>query len=261
MIMNDLKLVIGHLYPDLMDTYGDRGNIIALSQRCKWRGITVEYRPLGIGSLWELDKIDLFFFGGGQDQSQSIVGHDLMEEKAKQLSEQIEKGKTLLAICGGYQLLGRYYQPKEGSKIVGAGIFDCFTQAGEKRMIGNILIDTTAGGIKVGGINQNLIGFENHSGKTYLGAGVKALGKVQIGFGNNGEDGWEGAVYKGAIGCYMHGSLLPKNPHLADYLLQKTLEVKYRQFALEELDDSLEWQTHYNAIQITKQKNPFKLLP
>jgi len=240
-----MKLIIGYLYADLMNIYGDTGNIIALRKRAEWRGIEVEIKQISVGDRIPTSgvgkQIDLYFFGGGQDQQQGVVAKDLGESgKGKVITSEIERGVPLLSICGGYQLLGEYYKPHKGPKLPGVGLFGAYTVAGDKRMIGNITIKSMFG---------KLVGFENHSGKTYLKKGSTPLGMVIKGFGNNGEDKTEGCTYKNAIGCYMHGSLLPKNPKLADWLLKKALEVKYgKEIELEPLDDELESQAHQNAI-------------
>lgn len=240
-----MKLVIGYLYPDLMNIYGDTGNIIALKKRCQWRGIEVEVKKISIGDQCYTSDVehkpDIYFFGGGQDQQQELVARDLAKSaKGKVIKSEVERGVPLLAICGGYQLLGDYYKPHQGPTLKGVGLFPLFTVAGNKRMIGNMVIESDFG---------NLVGFENHSGQTYLKEGAQALGKVKSGFGNNGEDKTEGCIYKNAIGCYMHGSLLPKNPELADWLIQKALEVKYGKIKLPKLNDQLETQAHQSAIQ------------
>lgn len=235
-----MKLVIGYLYGDLMNIYGDTGNIIALKKRAEWRGIEVEVRQITVGTKLKKTETDLFFFGGGQDQQQVLVAKDL-QKKAKILKSEIERGVPLLSICGGYQLLGEYYRPHKGPKLPGIDLFPTYTVAGDKRMIGNIVIDSMFG---------TLVGFENHSGQTFLKKGALPLGMVKKGFGNNGKDRTEGCIYKNAIGCYMHGSLLPKNPKLADWLLKKALEVKYKKkIELEVLDDGLENQAYHKAVQ------------
>jgi len=236
------QLRICHLYPDLMDTYGDKGNIIAIQKRCQWRNIQAHFESCSIGD--KLPIADIYFFGGGQDKTQTIVGKDL-QKKATALKQAIEQGSALLSICGGYQLLQNYFKTLDGTTIKGIGLFDAYTHGSTVRMIGNLLIDTEYG---------QLVGFENHSGKTYLGKGLKPLGEVVKGFGNNGEDGTEGAVYKNAFGCYLHGSLLPKNPHFADFLISKTLERKYGKIKLEPLNDSIEWQAHKSAVKQTRSK-------
>jgi hypothetical protein len=256
--MTKQKLVIGYLYPDLMNIYGDTGNIICLTKRCEWRGIGVEVKEISLKDKLKEGECDLFFFGGGQDQAQNDVARDL-KTKSQVLKEEIERGLPLLSICGGYQLLGQYYQPFEGEKLQGVGIFPTYTKASNDRMIGNLVISSE---FMVHGKKQEkesmnyepithnlLVGFENHSGKTYLKREAKPLGKVLKGFGNNGEDKTEGCIYKNAIGCYMHGSLLPKNPALADWLIKKALQMKYgKEIELKPLDDDLENKAHNSII-------------
>lgn len=233
-----MKLIIGYLYGDLMNIYGDTGNIIALKKRAQWRGIKVKIKVKSLKSKIKKGEIDLFFFGGGQDQQQKLVAKDL-QKKAKVIKSEIERGVPLLSVCGGYQLLGEYYKPHKGPKLPGIGLFPAYTLASYDRMIGNIIIDSMFG---------NLVGFENHSGQTFLKKGTLPLGMVKKGFGNNGKDRTEGSIYKNAIGCYMHGSLLPKNPKLADWLIKKALEVKYgKGINLKLLDDTLEIQAHNSA--------------
>lgn len=233
-----MNLTIGYLYGDYMNIYGDTGNIITLQKRAQWRGVKVLIKNIGLGTKIEPGEIDLYFFGGGQDYGQELVSQDLKNKI--QLKKDIEKGVPLLSICGGYQLLGDYYQPAQGPKLEGLSIFPAYTKASDQRMIGNIVIDSQFG---------KLVGFENHSGKTYLKKDAQPLGKVIKGFGNNGEDQTEGCIYKNAVGCYMHGSLLPKNPELADWLLKTALEVKYgKVIELEALDDNLENQAHQQVI-------------
>lgn len=234
-----MKLIIGYLYGDLMNIYGDTGNIIALKKRAEWRGIDVEVKNISVGDKLKKSGVDIFFFGGGQDQQQELVAKDL-QKKAKVIKSEIERGVPLLSICGGYQLLGEYYKPHKGPKLPGISLFPAYTLAGNKRMIGNIVIESMFG---------KLVGFENHSGQTFLNRGSTPLGLVLKGFGNNGSDKTEGCMYKNAIGCYMHGSLLPKNPKLADWLIKKALEVKYKkEMELKSLDDSLESAAHDSAL-------------
>ncbi len=238
-----MNLTIGYLYGDLMNIYGDTGNIICLQKRCEWRGIEVKVKQISIGDKLKNDEVDLYFFGGGQDQNQIDVAKDLVTSNKAQVIRDVERGVPLLSICGGYQLLGEYYAPFEGPKLEGLGIFPAYTKASHDRMIGNLVISTEE--------FSQLVGFENHSGKTFLKNGAQPLGKVAKGFGNNGEDNTEGCIYKNAIGCYMHGSLLPKNPALADWLIKKALEVKYgKEIELEPLNDDLESQAHDKAMQL-----------
>ncbi len=241
--MDKFKIVVGYLYGDLMNIYGDTGNIIALKKRAEWRGIEVVVKNISIGDRIPTrqvgTQIDLYFFGGGQDQQQALVAKDL-QKKAKVIRAEIERGVPLLSVCGGYQLLGDFYKPHKGPKLPGIGLFPAYTLASYDRMIGNIVVNSMFG---------DLVGFENHSGKTHLKKGTVSLGMVKKGFGNNGKDKTEGCMYKNAIGCYMHGSLLPKNPKLADWLLKKALEIKYgKKIELVPLNDSLERQAHNVAF-------------
>lgn len=237
-----LTLNICHLYPDLMDTYGDRGNIIAITKRCEWRGITTTFTPISLNDKIDTEKFDIYFFGGGQDIQQEIVGRDL-QKKAKDIKKAVDQGSVFLSICGGYQLLQNYFKTLDGKMIRGIGIFNAHTIGSTTRMIQNLLINLDSSLIP----NAQLIGFENHSGKTFLQPNLKPLGVVIKGAGNNGKDKTEGAVYKNAFGCYLHGSLLPKNPHFADYLISKALERRYGEVKLEPLDDSVEWEAHAQA--------------
>ncbi len=245
------KLSIGWLYPELMSIYGDRGNIITLSRRCEWRGIEVEVKRLGLeNSAADFQKVDMLFMGGSQDRQQTIVATDLKKKK-KVLLEHIESGTPGLYICGGFQFLGKYYKEADGTVIDQLGVLDVYTEnPGGERLIGNIAIQVDSSLFTVDGktsynsspITPNLVfvGFENHGGRTRLGKEVQPLGKVLKGFGSNAEDGTEGAVYKNSIGTYFHGPILPKNTELADWLIQKALEKKYKSFVqLEPLDDSL----------------------
>lgn len=258
-------LNICYLYPDLMDTYGDRGNIIALTQRCIWRGIETKVSAISEYDQLNPDIYDIYFFGGGQDRQQTIVGKDL-KTKSKQLKSAIERGSVLLSICGGYQLLQKFFKTTDRQTIEGIGLFDAYTIGSNHRMIGNLLNEINTGlqseinsiyptAQQPNSLTTQLVGFENHSGKTYLGKSTKPLGTVIKGSGNNGEDKTEGAVYKNAFGCYLHGSLLPKNPHFADYLITKALERRYGHIKLKPLDDSIEWQAHTSAISRTKSSN------
>ncbi len=229
-----MNLKIAWLYPELMSTYGDRGNIICLTRRCQWRHIDVSVQP-------EITGADLIFMGGAQDRQQKIVAKDFLGKKAKLVRKMVGAGTPALFVCAAYQFVGHFYRPYQGADIPGAGIFDLYTiHPGDqaKRLIGNVVA-------KLLGDGQTIVGFENHGGRTTLGPKMKPLAKVIRGFGNNGSDGFEGAVFQNAIGSYFHGPLLPKNPYLADRLIQKALEVKYNKaIELAPLDDTLEWQAH-----------------
>jgi lipid II isoglutaminyl synthase (glutamine-hydrolysing) len=212
-------LRIAHLYADEMNIYGDRGNILTLTKRAEWRGIAVEVRAIGRGPAPDLSEIDLIFWGGGQDRDQELVFIDAARHKVDAIREAIDGGAVVLAVCGGYQLLGEYYVTAEGKKLPGLGLVDLHTVPGSKRNIGNIVIETDELGLQP----KTLVGFENHSGKTYLGPGLRPLGRVLRGAGNNGEDGSEGVASGNIFGTYLHGSLLPKNPHFADLLIERAL--------------------------------------
>lgn len=223
-----ITLTLGHLYPDQLNLYGDRGNILTLQQRCQWRGIRLRVVELGIGDALDPDAYDMLFIGGGQDRDQAPVAQDLYETKSIGLWAAIEDDMPVLAVCGGYQLLAHYYRPASGPDLKGLGVFDAWTVhrgARAPRCIGDIAIRWNG---------QTLVGFENHGGQTYLGT-AKPLGKVLKGFGNNAQDGTEGATYRNAFGTYLHGSLLPKNPHFADYLIELALKRSYGLNLREEL--------------------------
>ena len=243
-MIHDTKysLIIGWLYPELMSTYGDRGNIIALQKRCEWRGINVEIKRLDVGFDHKLlATCNLLFMGGAQDKQQRIVADDLFERR-KTLKKMIDGGIPGLYICGAYQFLGKYYRKADKTVINGLGILDLYTEnpgIGFSRLIGNTVARVLD--------NKIIVGFENHGGRTYLGKNVKPLGKVIKGFGNNGRDSTEGAIYKNSFCSYFHGPILPKNPHFADLLIKLALEKKYlpylpagRQVNLSPLNDSLE---------------------
>ena len=233
---------LGHLYPDQLNIYGDRGNILTLRRRCEWRGIELHVVPLGLGEPVDPAGYDMLFIGGGQDKEQDEVARDLRETKAEGIRAAVESDMPTLAVCGGYQLLARYYRPADGPDLVGLGIFDAWTVHKGKhvaRCVGNVALRWQ---------EQTLVGFENHGGRTYLGDSARPLGQVLAGFGNNGEDHAEGCVYRNAFGTYLHGSLLPKNPHFADHLLRLALMSRYGEDVAAEylrpLDDTLEWQAH-----------------
>ncbi len=236
----NLTISIAHLYPKLLNLYGDLGNIITLKNRCKWRNINVDFEEINIG-----DKIgthDLYFIGGGQDKQQEDVAQELYSHKAELLAQR-DDGAVFLGICGGYQLFGHYYQPHDKDKLKGLSLMDAYTVAGKNRFIGNVTIETDFLTPKT------LVGFENHSGLTYLEGDTKPLGKSIVGNGNNDSDEFEGGQYKNVFGTYLHGSLLPKNPHFADYLIELALEKRYgKKIQLPELDDSIELATHNSLI-------------
>lgn len=246
-----MEVKIGWLYPTLMSTYGDRGNAICLQRRCQWRDIPVSVIPLDRDSKAEdFEQIDLIVGGGAQDRQQEIVMRDLKGAKAEMLRAKIESGTPGVFTCGSPQLLGHYYEPALGQRIEGLGLLDFVSKhpgPDAKRCIGNVVFEITASPLAEDlramlGEPPVIVGFENHGGRTYLGK-VDPLGKVTIGYGNNGEDGKEGAFYRNAIATYSHGPLLPKNPFVADWLIKTALQQKYQtEISLAKLDDSLAMQ-------------------
>ncbi|MBP6882180.1 MAG: cobalamin biosynthesis protein CobQ [Candidatus Levybacteria bacterium] len=239
--MTNKTITMAWLYPDLMSTYGDHGNILALQRRLEWRDIEVKLIPISVGDSSDLlKKADLIFMGGAQDRQQTIVSKDFMQGKSDVLKEKVEDNTPGLYICGAYQFLGKYYKEADGTIIEGLGIIDIYTEnpgINTPRLIGNLAFKSPALN------NTLLIGFENHGGRTYLGKDVEPLGNVIRGSGNNGSDGTEGAVYKNTFCSYSHGPILPKNPILTDHILAIALEKKYgEKIILRNLDDSLEEQ-------------------
>jgi len=234
-----MKFTIGWLYADLMNIYGDRGNILTLLRRAEWHGLESSVVELGRGATSQMDGVDVFFFGGGQDREQALIYDDLRDFKHESLQKAVADGAQVLAVCGGYQLLGHYYQTGDGERYDGIGLIDVRTEAGKKRFIGDVIVQTALEGLAP----STLVGFENHSGRTFLGPNAKPLGTVLKGHGNNGSDHHEGCIQGGVIGTYMHGSLLPKNPQLADHLIAAALR-RRGGGALSHLDDSLELAAH-----------------
>jgi CobQ-like glutamine amidotransferase family enzyme len=233
-----VKIRVAHLYPDYLNIYADRGNIAVLSRRAEWRGHELEVRALGMDDAVEAGAHDLFYVGGGQDREQALVSTDLAA-KGDRLRQAVEAGAALLAVCGGYQLLGRYYRDLAGTELPGAGLFPLHTIAGERRMIGDVLLQCELDG------KRTIAGFENHAGRTRLDDGAEPLGRVLAGFGNDGESGYEGCRVGRAIGTYLHGPLLPRNPWLADWLLVQALaHATGLEPRLEPLEDELETKAH-----------------
>lgn len=237
------KLTIVHLYPKEMNIYGDRGNVLTLSKRLQWRDIDHEVVEVGLGDDYDFTKADLIFAGGGQDKGQMVVAEDLAS-KADSLREAASSGVVMLTVCGMYQLFGHGFKPAEGHHIKGIGIFDAETVGGHERMIGNVVVDTAWG---------QLVGFENHSGVTTLGANQPTLGTIRMGNGNDGDSGEEGAVTQNVYGTYLHGSLLPKNPAFADHLLLTAARRKFGEdYMLPPLDDDLEQLAHTHATKLVQ---------
>lgn len=226
------KITLGHLYPKQMNVYGDMGNVITLRYRLEKRGYSVNYLPLDSLKSLVPGSVDILIGGGGQDSNQGLVRGDL-QKYASELRTACDDGLPALMVCGMYQLFGHRFVLPGGKEIAGIGILDLETKAGETRLIGNIVLESKYG---------KLVGFENHSGRTYLGNGAVPLGTVVKGAGNNGETGEEGAVFNNIFGTYMHGPVLTKNPVLADELITRTLERKGLDSSLESLDDFTEYQ-------------------
>jgi CobQ-like glutamine amidotransferase family enzyme len=234
-------LRIWHLYSREMNIYGDRGNVIALTQRARWRGIEVEVRMPELGERIDAELVDLVFAGGGQDDHQVSVSKDLAGPNGRALRELAEDDTPMLLVCGTYQLFGHYFRTGAGDELAGIGLLDAHTVAGKRRMIGDTLIETELDGATPG---RSLVGFENHSGQTFLGSGCRRLGRVAVGGGNNGRDGGEGAVYRQVHGTYLHGPILPKNPFLTDRLIAAALHRRGWRGELSPLDDSAEQWAH-----------------
>ncbi|NLM20357.1 MAG: glutamine amidotransferase [Peptococcaceae bacterium] len=237
-----MKLTLYHLYPDLLDFYGDRGNLLTFKARCRWRDIDLQIHPVSLGENIDFTQGDILFMGGGSDREQNFLIQDL-SSRAQELKQAVEDGLVVLAIGGGYQLLGKYYQTVDGHKVPGLEIIDYYTVAGSKRMIGNVIAKVANPAHSKTDLNT-LVGFENHAGKTYLGSGLSPLAEIVRGYGNNGEDGLEGVRYKNVWGTYLQGPLLPKNPHLADNILRAALKRRDYNSDLRMLDDSLEIRAH-----------------
>jgi lipid II isoglutaminyl synthase (glutamine-hydrolysing) len=213
-----VKVVVGHLYPEYLNIYADRGNIAVLTRRAAWRRLELEVRPIGIGDATQTGEIDLYYVGGGQDREQALIAPDLAA-RGPELADAVAAGTAVLAVCGGYQLLGRFYRDRFGVELPGAGVLPLHTVAGERRMIGDVLLECEL----EPGERRTLAGFENHAGRTILDDGASPLGRVVAGFGNDGRSGFEGCRVERALGTYLHGPLLPRNPWVADWLLAQAV--------------------------------------
>jgi lipid II isoglutaminyl synthase (glutamine-hydrolysing) len=239
---------ICHLYPRLLSVAGDRGNLFALTQRCAWRGIRCSVTEADVGVVPDFGKADLILLHGGQDREMTVAAADIAA-KSGPLADAIEGGAVVLAVCAGYQLLGVTYTPAGGPPMTGLGVLDVVTRAGPARFIGHVAVECDLGSGRPG----RLTGFENHSGRTYLGAGAKPLGRVLAGGGNNGEDRTEGARYREVYATYLHGPVLPKNPWLADHLLARALAHRYPDFGpLSPLTDQAEARAHAAALRLAR---------
>ena len=234
-----MKIQIAHICPELLNLYGDRGNIASLLYRTQKRGIECEVVEYGLGKAPDFERNDIIFIGGGSDKDQLTVCKELLNYK-NEFKNYVESGKLVLAVCGGFELMGEYIRINE-EKIPALSVADFHTEYDNERHIGNVVIKSKF-------LNTEIVGFENHSGKTYLGEGVSPLGTVLAGHGNNGEDGTEGVHYKNLIGTYSHGPLLPKNPHLCDYIIRTALNHRYGRVDLRPLIDTAEHAAHDEMV-------------
>ena len=235
-----MKITIGHLYPDLLNLYGDRGNIACLMKRCEWRGIEAETIQYELSDPVRFDDLDIVLLGGGSDREQMIVCTRLQEIR-EDFKKYVEDNGVVIAVCGGYQLLGHYYRTSEG-EMKGLSLVDLYTEQGEGRLIDNVVLDSSL-------FDMPIVGFENHGGRTYIGDNTP-LGRVVYGSGNDGKSGYEGVVYKNVIGTYLHGPILPKNPALADWLITRALERKYgKKITLSPLPDQEEREANEYVVQ------------
>ena len=241
-----MKVRVGHLYPDYLNIYADRGNIAVFQQRAAWRGIELSVDAIGVGDAVEAGRHDLYYVGGGQDREQALIAPDLAAKGAA-LRDAVAGGAAILAVCGGYQLLGAFYRDVSGAEQPGAGVLPLHTVAGDTRMIGDCLLECE---LELG-VRRTLAGFENHAGRTHLEHGAEPLGRVIAGFGNDGESGYEGCRVGRAVGTYLHGPLLPRNPWLADWLLAQALghAEDLEAPSLEPLTDELEAAAHAVSAQ------------
>ncbi|HEY5293949.1 MAG TPA: hypothetical protein VIJ70_00570 [Gaiellaceae bacterium] len=231
-----MKIRVGHLYPDYLNIYADRGNIAVLAERARVRGHALDVRAFGMGDSIPAGEIDLFYIGGGQDREQALVARDLLD-KRDALHDAVDAGAAFLAVCGGYQLLGRSYRDVAGADLPGIGLLPLETVAGERRMIGDVLLECSWAG-------ETLAGFENHAGRTILDEGAEPLGRVVHGFGNDGVSGFEGCRRGRVYGTYLHGPLLPRNPWFADRVLADALAHTGGETGLAPLEDGLEREAH-----------------
>lgn len=240
-----MVLRIGHLYPTLMSVAADRGNLFSIQKRCQWRGIATEVEPIFVKQTPDFTKYDLILFHGGADREMELAAHDI-QAKAPSLQEAVESNTVILSVCAGFQLLGHYYKPFQGPVLQGVGVLDLHTEGGSTRFMTHMALECKFA--QTG--RQILVGYENHSGRTYLGEKAQPLGKVLAGWGNNGKDSFEGATYKNVFGTYLHGPLLPKNPWFTDLLIQLALERRYGTVELVPLDDLTENAAHAAALKL-----------
>jgi len=240
-----MTLKIGHLYPTLMSVAADRGNLYAIRKRCEWRGIATEVEEIYVKQTPDFTQFDLLLIHGAADREMELASRDI-QLKAAGLIEAAEANVTFLSVCAGFQLLGHYYKPSTGPELKGVGLLDLYTEGGSTRFMTHMAMQCDLEGVG----KQVLVGYENHSGRTWLGDNAQPLGKVIVGWGNNGKDGFEGARYKNVYGTYLHGPVLPKNPWFTDYLIQRALERRYGKVELKPLDDTAENVAHDTALKL-----------
>lgn len=234
-----MNISICHLYPEQLNLYGDRGNILTLQKRCEWRGIGVTVTASGVGGDFDAGGYDIVFLGGGQDFEQGLIKDDLIYAKGQTIRAAVDAGVVFLCICGGYQMMGEYYIDQNGRRLECLNAIPVRTETGNLRLIGNVVCESEE--LSSLGRDSILVGFENHSGRTFLMKGARPLATIIKGFGNNGSDGTEGARYKNVYCTYMHGSFLPKNPEMADELIYRALIRKYgASVQLAKLNDNFE---------------------
>jgi hypothetical protein len=243
-----VRIRVAHLYPDYLNIYADRGNIAVLARRAAWRGHELDVSPVSMGDSLPPGEHDLLYVGGGQDREQALVAVDLAA-KADEVHAAVDAGAAVLAVCGGYQLLGRFYRDRDGVELPGVGLLPLHTIAGARRMIGDVLLDC-------GWAERTLVGFENHAGRTYLDADAEPLGRVVSGFGNDGSSGAEGCRSGRVVGTYLHGPLLPRNPWFADWVLAQALAHRSGGEApgLPPLADELEQDAHAVASRRARER-------
>ena len=243
--VKDMTLRICHVYPSLLSVAGDRGNLYSIQRRCAWRGIKTEVREIDVDEVIDFTQYDLLLSHGGADREMQLASRDL-QKKGPALREAVEGGSAFLAVCAAYQLLGHEYKPFRGDPLPGIGLLDLRTEGGEERFMTHLAMECDFSGKK-----QVMVGYENHSGRTYLGSDAQPLGKVVAGWGNNGKDGFEGAMHKHVYGTYLHGPVLPKNPWFTDHLIKVGLEHRYGSpIDLPALDDRAEEAAHAAALKL-----------
>jgi lipid II isoglutaminyl synthase (glutamine-hydrolysing) len=246
--VKDMTLRICHLYPQLLSVAGDRGNLFSIQRRCDWRGIKTEVREVEVGEVIDFSQYDLILSHGGADREMQLASRDILL-KGPALHDAVEAGSAFLAVCAAYQLLGHEYKPFVGDTLPGIGLLDLKTEGGSERFMTHLAMECDFTGQK-----QVMVGYENHSGRTYLGSNAQPMGKVMAGWGNNGKDGFEGAIYKHVYGTYLHGPVLPKNPWFTDYLIKVGLEHRYgAPIELPALNSQAEEAAHAVAVKLAMQ--------